>query len=121
MIRLWQLLAFCLGPLRDTHHFLLSFSAHSFIRPRDFSEKYCAVISSSQGGTILVFDSSHESIQPGGLNDPLTPFVCSVSDSTRPDSRNTGYLSPLNQLPSPLWAKSPINDDKIHSSPSIKI
>ena len=59
MIRLRQSLAFCSGPLRDTHHILLRFSAYSFIRPRDVSEKYHAGISSSQGGTTLVFDSSH--------------------------------------------------------------
>ena len=64
---------------------------------------------------ILEIDSSHQSNQPGELNDPLTFFISSISDGTRADSGNTDHLSLLNQLPLSLWAKSPTDVGKIHS------
>ena len=79
---------------------------------------YCVRISSSQKGEIILeFDSN----QPAELNDPLTSFICSVSDSARGDSGNTEHLSLLNQLPSSLWAKSPTDIGKTHSTPPIKV
>ena len=53
--------------------------------------------------------------QPHELNDPLTSFICSISDGTRPDSGNTDHLSLLNQLPLSLRAKPPTDVYKIHS------
>ena len=50
----------------------------------------------------------------------MTFFICFISDSTRADSENTDYLSLLNQLPPFLWAKSPTDIDKIHSTTPIK-
>ena len=111
---------FCLGPLRDTHPFPLSYSAPIYLL--GFLENYHAGMSFSQKGKIILeFDSSHQSNQPSELNDPLTPFICSISDGTRADSGNTYHLSLLNQLPTPLWAKSPTDVSKIHSTPPIMI
>ena len=69
----------------------------------------------------LELDGSHQSSQPGKLNDPLTSFICSISVGARADSGNTDRSSPLNQLPPSLWAKSQTDIDKIHSAPPIKI
>ena len=113
---------FWLGPLRDRHHFLLSPSAPTHLLSQDFLEKYHARISFSQKKEIIVeFDSSHKSTQEGELKDPLTSFICSISDGTRADSGNTDHLSLLNQLPPFLWVKSPTYAGKIHSTPLIKI
>ena len=99
----------CLGPLRDTHTFLLSSSTSIHLLCRDFLEKHQARISFSQKGEIIPeFDSRHQSKQQCELNDSLISFICSISDDTRADSGNTDHLSLLNQLPSFLWAKSPL-------------
>ena len=50
-------------------------------------------------------DSSHQSYQPGELSDPLTSFICSISDSVKVAFGNTDHLSLLNQLPPVLQAK----------------
>lgn len=85
-------------------------------------EKYHARISFSQKGKIsLEFDSSYQNGQPGELNDTLTSFICAAPDSTSVDSGNTDHLSLLNQLPPSLWAKSPNDISKIHSTPPLKI
>ena len=85
-------------------------------------EKYHAQTSFSQKGEIVLkFDSRHQNSQPGELNDPLTSFICSVSNGSGTDSGNTDHLSLLNQLPLSLWANSPIGIGKIHSVPPIKI
>ena len=44
-----------------------------------------------------------------------------ISDDNKIDSGNTDHLSLLNQLPLSLWAKSPTDVGKIHSTPPIKI
>ena len=81
-------------------------------------EKYHARISFSQKGKIILeFDNS----PPGELNDPLTSFICSISDDTRAESGNTDHLSVLNQPLPFLWAKFPTDIGKIHSTPSIMI
>lgn len=41
---------------------------------------------------ILEFESSHQSKPPGGLNDLLTTFICSISDYTRTNSGNIDLL-----------------------------
>ena len=56
---------------------------------------------------ILEIDSGHQSNPPHELNDPLTSFICPISDGPRADSGNTDHLSLLSQLPPSLWAKSP--------------
>lgn len=45
---------FCLGPLRDTHHFLLSSFNLIHSLGQDFSENYHARISFSQSGEIIL-------------------------------------------------------------------
>ena len=45
---------FCLGPLRDTHHFLLSSFNLIHSLGQDFSENYHARISISQRGEIIL-------------------------------------------------------------------
>ena len=83
---------FCLGPLRDTHPFPLSYSAPIYLL--GFLENYHAGMSFSQKGKIILeFDSSHHSSQPGELNDTLISCICSSSGSTNADSGNTGRLS----------------------------
>lgn len=86
------------------------------------STSTCRVEKIKKGAIILEFDSSPQSNQPGELNAPLTSFtVCSISDGSRTDSRNTYHLSLLNQLPPSSWAKSLMDVSKIHSTPPIKI
>ena len=81
-----QYIPFWLGPLKDTYSFHLSSSAPTQLLGWDFLVNYCVRISSSQKGEIILeFDSN----QPAELNDPLTSFICSVSDDTRTDSGNT--------------------------------
>ena len=86
---------FFLGPLRDPRPFLFSSSASIHLLGQDFLKKYYAGIFSKKEEIILEFDSSHQSNQSGELNDLLTLFICSVSDS-RADSGNTDNLSILN-------------------------
>lgn len=60
---------FCLGPLIDTHSFLLSFSNHIHSLGQDFLEKYYARISFSwKREIILELDSSHQSSQANPVN-----------------------------------------------------
>lgn len=88
---------FCLGPLRDTRPFLLSSFVPIHLLGRDL-EKYHAGISFSQKReTILEFDNSNQNSQPGELNDSLTSSICSISDGTRAESRDTDHLSLLIQ------------------------
>lgn len=101
---------FCLGLLRATHSFLLSSFTPIHWLGQEL-EKHCVEISVFQKGEmILEFDSGHQSSLSGELNDPLTSFICSISDGTRTDSgkRNHPSLPPplLNQLPHSLRAKS---------------
>lgn len=73
---------FSLGPLRDTHPFLLSSSALVHLLGRDFLDKHHArIYLSPKGKIILAFDSSHQSNQSHKLNDPLTSFHCFSSES----------------------------------------
>lgn len=59
----------------------------------DFLRKYRARIFFSQKGKIIPeLDSNHQRSWPGGLNDPLIAFICSVSGGTRADSGNIDYL-----------------------------
>ena len=51
----------------------------------------------------------------------LCNLICFISDGTRDDSGSINHLSLLNQLPPSLWAKSPTDIGKIHSTPPIKI
>ena len=61
--------------------FCLSSSDTIHLLGQDISEKYYAEISFSQKGEIiLVFESSHQNNRDV-LNDPLTPFICCISDS----------------------------------------
>ena len=74
-----------LGPLRDTHSFLLSSSTPTHLLGPDFLERHHAGISFSQKGQIILeFDSSSDSGnqngQRGELNDPSRSFICSISD-----------------------------------------
>lgn len=77
------------------------------------------ISSSLAGKNNSSVDGSHGSTQPGGLSDPLPSFIC--SDSTRPDLESRCLFVPLNQLPTPLWAKSPVNDIKNPQVTFIKI
>lgn len=66
---------------RDTHSFLLSSPISVHLSVQDFKEKDHARISFSQKrGIILEIESSHQSIPPGELNDPVTSFTCSTSE-----------------------------------------
>ena len=95
---------FCLGPLKDTYLFLLSFSDHPFIRSRLLREVYRTFFL-PKGESNSRIDSSYQSSQPGELNDSLTSFICFVFDGTRVYSGNTDHLPLLNQLPPSLLAK----------------
>lgn len=108
---------FSLGPLRNTHHFLLSSSTPTYLFDQDFLGKYHARIFTE----FLQLDSSHQSSQSVKLNDPLTYFISSVFDGTTADSGNTDHLFLLDQIPPSLWAKSPTDFGKIHSARPIKI
>ena len=50
---------------------------------------------SSKREKLLETDSSHKNNKLDELNDPLTPFVCSISDGTRADFRNTDHFVPI--------------------------
>lgn len=68
---------------------------------------------------ILEFESSHQS-SPGGLNDLLTTFICSISDYTRTNSEtliSCSYRISYHLL----TGKSPADIGKIHNIPPIKI
>ena len=53
--------SFCLGPLKDTHHFILCSSIFIHILSCDFLENYLAGICFSQKGEIILeFDSSNQ-------------------------------------------------------------
>ena len=71
-----------LGPLREIHiFFLLSSPTSIHLSGQDFKEKDHAWISFSQKKEIILeIESSHQSIPPGELNDPVTPFICSTSE-----------------------------------------
>ena len=51
----------------------------------------------------------------------MTPFICSISESTRADSGNIDDLSLWNHLPPSLQTKSPTDIDEIHRVTPIKI
>ena len=101
---------------KDTHSFHYSSSTLT-----QLLVKYCQSFFSQEEAIILEHHSSHQSNQPGELNDPLTSFICSVYDSIKDDSGGTDHLPLLNQLPSSLQAKSPNEMGKTHSAPPIKI
>ena len=77
---------------KDTHSFHSSSSTFT-----QLLVKY-----SQEGAIILEHYSSHQSNQPGKLNDPLISFICSVYDSVKDDSGGTDHLPLLNQVPSSL-------------------
>lgn len=111
---------FSLGPLRNTQHFLLSSSTPTYLFDQDFLGKYHArIFLSHEEEIILQLDSSHQSSQSGKLNDPLTYFISSVFDGTTADSGHTDHLFLLGQIPPSLWAKSPTDIGKIHSTTPI--
>ena len=69
---------------------------------------------------ILEFHSNSQNSQPGELSDPLLSLLCFVSDGPGADLGDADHLSLLSQLPSSLWAKSPTDIGKIHSTLPIK-
>lgn len=76
---------FCLGPLKDTHPFLLS-SSNPIHLGQDFSRKYHSEMSFSQKREIILeLESNHQSNQLGELNDTLMFIIpsLSLSDGTR--------------------------------------
>lgn len=80
-------------PFERYPSFPLSSSATIHFLGPDFLEKCCAVTSFSQKEvTILEFDSNNQNSQPGELNDPLTSFIRSISDSIMAESGSTGHL-----------------------------
>lgn len=94
-----EMILFGLGPLRDTHPFLLSSSTPTHLLCGDFLEKHHARISFSQKGEIILeFDSGHQNSQSGEWNNPSTSFICSKSDGTIGESWITDHLSLLDQL-----------------------
>ena len=54
---------------------------------------------------ILELDSSHQSRPPAELNDPTTSFICSISDGTRADFRNTEHFVPIKSTTTLLMGK----------------
>ena len=108
---------FCLELLRDTYHFLLSLSASTHPLGWNYIRNYHSGISSPKREIILELDSSHHS-RPPELNDPITSFIWSISDSTRADSEELIICSYW--LPS-LLVKSLSSIGKIHSAFPIKI
>ena len=120
-LRVSEPIPFSLGSVGDTHPFLLSSSAPVYLLGQDFLEKYHARISFSlEREIILEFDSTHQNSQPGELNDPLTCFICSVSDGARADSGKTHHLSLLINY-HPPYGQSLQLLLVIHSTPSIRI
>lgn len=89
-------LSFCLGPLRDTHPFsLLPLTSH--LLGQAFSGKYQARIFFSQKGEFTLNLTAVLKVK-----DPLVSFISSFSDGTGAESADTGYLSLLEELLSPL-------------------
>ena len=72
---------FCLDSLRNTHSLLLSPSTPIHLLGQDFKEKdHARIFFSQKREIILEIDSSHQSIPPGELNDPLTSFIFPISE-----------------------------------------
>lgn len=79
---------FFLGPLRDTHAFLLSSSdPYSFLGL--ISLRKVSHQNFSQKGE---FDGSDQKSQPGELNGPSPSFICSISDGTIPESGTRSFI-----------------------------
>lgn len=79
-------------------------------------------MSFSQKGKILFEIDSRQSTPQHELNNNLTTFIFSISDSTKADSGNIDhFFSLLIQLPLSLWKKSSIHVGKIHRAALIKI
>lgn len=79
-------------------------------------------MSFSQKDKITFEIDSSQSIPQCELNNNLTTFIFSISDSTKADSGNIDlFFSLLIQLPLSLWEKSSIHVGKIHSAALIKI
>lgn len=73
---------FCLGPLRDTHCFLLSSFAPTHLL-QDFSENYHAGISFSwKGEMMLEFDGNCQNGQLGESHGFSISFICTVFHRT---------------------------------------